>query len=184
METKRELRERMKLLRDQLSTEEIARRSESICERLMNLAPLKSAHCVFTYVSCRSEVHTHDLIRRMLGSSMTVTVPKVISRGEMEAHRLLRWAQLRPGAFDILEPQDTESYEGPIDLCVAPGLAFTPAGDRLGYGRGHYDRFLARRSEMLVVAIAFEVQLLEWIPTEPTDHRVNMIITEERVIEI
>jgi 5-formyltetrahydrofolate cyclo-ligase len=173
----------MKILRDRLSSDEIDRRSEAICERLMNLNSLQSAQSLFTYVSCRSEVHTHDFIRSMLKKDMAVTVPKVVSRGEMQAHRLLRWAQLQPGAFGILEPQDATIYEGPIDLCVAPGLAFTPAGDRLGYGRGHYDRFVARHSEMLVVAIAFEVQLLDWIPTEPTDHRVNMIITEDRVIE-
>ena len=149
----------------------------------MDLNALQIAGSVFTYVSCRSEVHTHDFIQSMLGRSVMVTVPKVASHGEMQAHRLLRWEQLQLGAFDILEPQETERYEGPIDLCVAPGLAFTLAGDRLGYGRGHYDRFLAQHSEMLVVAIAFEVQLLDWIPTELTDHRVDMIITEERVIE-
>ena len=183
MQAKRELRPLMKILRDQLSTDEIARRSESICERLMNLNALQSAKSLFAYVSCRSEVHTHAFIRSMLDNDMVVTVPKVVSRGEMQAHRLLRWDQLQPGTFGILEPHHTTIHEGPIDICVAPGLAFTPAGDRLGYGRGHYDRFLARHSEMLVVAIAFEVQLLDWLPTEPTDHRVNMIITEDRVIE-
>lgn len=173
----------MKILRDQLSSDEIARRSESICERLINLNVLRSAKSLFAYVSCRSEVVTHGFIRSMLDKDMVVTVPKVVSRGEMQSHRLLRWDQLQPGAFGILEPRATTIYEGAIDICVAPGLAFTPAGDRLGYGRGHYDRFLAQHSEMLVVAIAFELQLLEWLPTEPTDHRVNMIITEDRVIE-
>ena len=172
----------MKALRDSLLAADIEQWSTRICDSLVTLEEVTRAQSVFVYVSCRSEVRTHSLIQQWLTSDKIVTVPRTNGNELMTAHRIDRWDQLEPGDFNILEPARTEPYQGQVDLCVAPGLAFTLAGDRLGYGRGHYDRFLARHPNMPVIGLAFEAQLLDSMTTEPTDHRMNVIVTESRVI--
>ena len=63
-----------------------------------------------------------------------------------------------------------------IDLAVIPGVAFTPDGRRLGRGRGYYDRLLARFARAYTIGLAFPFQLLEDIPTEPHDIKLNEIL--------
>ncbi len=130
---------------------------------------------------------THELVRSLLSSGRAVTVPKLVAisheRGQrIEACQIHRWDELARGAFGILEPRTNDVFSGPIDVCVAPGLAFTEHGDRLGYGRGHYDEFLARRPEMVVVGLAFEHQIVPELPTGPQDRRVHTIVTGQRTI--
>ncbi len=139
------------------------------------------------YVSFRDEVDTHELVRSLLSSGKTVTVPKLVAasgkrKQRIEACTILSWDDLAPGTFGILEPGAADIFAGPIDVCLAPGLAFTESGDRLGYGRGYYDEFLARHSEMVVVGLAFEVQIVSELRTGPWDRRVHTIVTHQRTI--
>ncbi len=98
--------------------------------------------------------------------------------------------ELEPGMSGIKEPKqsirdvrDRRCLPASIGLVVVPGLAFDRSGARLGRGKGYYDRFLARlRPGTLSVALAFECQIFAEIPCEPYDKRVDMIITEDRVL--
>ena len=181
--SKQQLRTRMKAKRDSLLTGDVHDWSARICNSLLNLEEVRCARSVFVYVSCRSEVRTHSLVQRWLESDKIVTVPRTAGGAVMTAHRIDRWSQLTAGDFNILEPHETEPYSGPLDICIAPGLAFTLAGDRLGYGRGHYDRFLAAHPALPVFGLAFEAQIVDCIPAESTDRRMNWIVTERRVIQ-
>jgi 5-formyltetrahydrofolate cyclo-ligase len=77
--------------------------------------------------------------------------------------------------------------ESQIDLIIAPGVAFDTTGGRLGYGAGYYDSFLRAlrpsNAAVLVVAVAFEVQLVPAVPNHEHDERVDMIVTESRTID-
>jgi 5-formyltetrahydrofolate cyclo-ligase len=101
---------------------------------------------------------------------------------QMEAWQIADFAQLEPGAWGILEPSQPRPLTGPIDLCLTPLLAFSPLGDRIGYGAGHYDRFLASRSDTPAIGLAFEVQAFPWLPSDPHDRRLDAIVTEGRVL--
>jgi 5-formyltetrahydrofolate cyclo-ligase len=71
-----------------------------------------------------------------------------------------------------------------VDVVIAPGLAFDREGYRLGYGGGHYDRYLARLGRRaLRVGIGFEQQLVERVPREPTDERLDLVVTNENVVD-
>jgi len=133
-------------------------------------------------VSYLGEVETHDLIERLLRDGKTVVVPKIVSRRRMIAVKIKGLGELKKGEHGMLEPADQKLYLGPIDVCVTPGLAFTTSGDRLGFGRGYYDRFLARFHRVIRIAPAFECQLVEHIPTDEDDQAMRLIVTEERVI--
>jgi 5-formyltetrahydrofolate cyclo-ligase len=72
-----------------------------------------------------------------------------------------------------------------IDVVIVPGTAFTASGDRLGQGGGWYDRFLTRvRADCLTVGVAFAPQLLDRIPVEPHDLRVDVVVTDESVVRV
>ena len=80
------------------------------------------------------------------------------------------------GDFNILEPQN-EPYTGNFDLIVVHGVAFDRQGNRLGRGKGYYDRFLCQHLKVKRIGICFDFQLVDSIPTEPFDIRMDEVIT-------
>jgi 5-formyltetrahydrofolate cyclo-ligase len=76
----------------------------------------------------------------------------------------------------------TEVPPEEIDVVVAPGLAFDREGNRLGYGGGHYDRFLDRLGDAARVVIGFHAQLVGSVPSGPNDRRVDLIVTDHETV--
>jgi 5-formyltetrahydrofolate cyclo-ligase len=91
---------------------------------------------------------------------------------------------LQAGLHGIPEPHPESLRPVPleeVDLMVLPLAAFDPAGNRLGYGRGYYDRLLgSATTRPLLIGAAFEIQCVDAIPHEPHDVRLDWIVTEER----
>jgi len=170
-----------------LSADTRRAQSAAIQERVLSLPEFQSADSICVYVSFRDEVETHELVRLLLTERRLVTAPKMFASSldeslRIEACEIRSWSDLALGAFGILEPRSNDIFAGPIDVCLAPGLAFTERGDRLGYGRGHYDEFLARHPEMVVIGLAFDCQVVAETPTHAHDHRVHMVIASHRAI--
>src|SRR5690606_36558955 len=92
------------------------------------------------------------------------------------------WEAMVPGVLGIPAPRDTRAAEEPIDLALVPGLAFTTAGARLGYGAGYYDRWLAGHPATWRVALALEHQLEPELPLDAHDVPMDLVVTERRVI--
>ncbi len=172
----------MKAIRRAIDPAQFAAKSAAIAERLLSLEEFEAARTLFIYVSYLSEVGTYALIEELLACGKTVTVPKVLESPEMSAVQIQDFSDLKPGKFGILEPASNAPFEGGIDLCVTPGLAFTVNGERLGYGRGHYDHFLGGRTETTKIGLAFDEQLVGSIPTDPHDQRMDVVVTDSRVI--
>ena len=109
---------------------------------------------------------------------------------ELGLFHLTAIEQLETGTFGILEPAPELRTAGSsrvqpdaLDLIVTPGVAFDTSGGRLGYGRGYYDRLLARRRpEVAAIALAFQTQLFPEIPRSQTDVPVDAIVTEQSVV--
>jgi 5-formyltetrahydrofolate cyclo-ligase len=144
-------------------------------------------HC---YLSLQNEVATEPVVRAALAGNKQVVVPVV----EPEERQLLL-AQiedydrdLAPGYRGILEPPTGARRlieAGRIDLYLIPGVAFDPRGYRLGRGLGYYDRCLAGvKDAATVCALAYELQVVDQLPVEKHDIRVDLIVTERRVIEV
>ena len=174
-------------LRDALDPQERASHSLLIKESLFKLPQFLAARSVMFYVSFRSEVETHDMIREALASGKTVVVPVTDMKNKRLAlSRLEDFDEdLAPGIWGIPEPPQEKirpiAYHD-IDLVIAPGAAFSANGNRIGYGGGFYDRLL-RESGKKACALAFEMQILSDIPNNPEqDVPVDYILTENRVI--
>jgi 5-formyltetrahydrofolate cyclo-ligase len=134
-----------------------------------------------------AEVHTHDLIREMLEKGCRVGVPWCHG-DELELTRIMSFDELRPRTLGIPEPR-REIREDPariiapgqVEISLIPGLAFTIGGVRLGWGRGYYDRMLARATKTLRIGLAFDCQIFPALPASPTDVPMHLVITESAI---
>ena len=103
---------------------------------------MAQADAIFGYVSTAAEVGTRALIDTLEAAGHTILVPLVRDRYTMLAVRFRGWQAMRRGALGILSPPSTRAYTGTVAVALVPGLAFTRADARLGYGGGYYDRWL------------------------------------------
>ncbi len=171
-----------------LSVPERLQRSRKIAAACRGISGFSSAELICSYVDFREEVQTTELITALLGEGRRVAVP-VHLHGTTEP---LVFAEIRSlsemvrGHFGILQPPRESARFLPtaaIPLFLVPGLAFDPAGRRLGYGLGFYDRAFADAAPgALKVGLAFEVQIVECVPADPHDVPMDFVVTENRVI--
>ncbi|TYP54196.1 5-formyltetrahydrofolate cyclo-ligase [Thermosediminibacter litoriperuensis] len=166
-----------------LSREDVKNMSEKIISTLFALEEFKKSGIVMFYVDARNEVETREAIERALSMGKRVAVPKTIKGQRLLAVEIKGTGELVPGTFGILEPEKDDGLDPEvIDLVVVPGVAFDRRGYRLGYGAGYYDGFLPRlRPEVKKIALAFELQLTEYIPAEKHDIRMDAIVTEKGI---
>ena len=180
---KKTLRKQVLESRFKLSPDDRRAKSRKIEERLFALPEFRAASTVLFYASFRSEVETGQMIRRALGDGKKVALPKVKGKG------LALFAigdfdgDVGPGAWDIPEPlRGTPATIGEIDIVIMPGAVFDEQGNRLGYGAGFYDRLLAGYRGM-IVALAFEAQIVPNVPVSAHDVPAKKIVTEKRIID-
>lgn len=163
--------------------------SRSIVTALLSRREFEKADKVLIYLSGNGEVITDDLLGRAFELGKRVYVP-VVDRENNE----LRISELpgpevdfQLGAFGIREPAEEDlNFVSPdrIDLVITPGLAFDWQGGRIGYGKGYYDRLLRRLgSHVPQIALAFDFQILDTVPQDGNDVRVDAIITEKRTMD-
>lgn len=172
---RREIRER----RNALTQAQQDEYSQTIINRLIQLPEFTSAETVFCYISYLSEVQTHALIKQHLLGKKRVCVPKIMSDTLMIAVEINNWENLEPDDYGIPTPISNKEAQLDYDLCINPGLAFTQEGHRMGYGRGYYDRWLARNNVKHTIALAYECQFVEEMPIEETDIPMDKILTEK-----
>ena len=179
---KQSLRKDMRARRAGIATAERRAKDRRIIKNLRHVPVFREARSVFCYVSYLSEADTRPIIEDCIRQNRLLAVPRIMSGDRMIAVRLNDPAELRPDNMGIPAPLSSRAEAGPFDIAITPGLAFSPAGERLGYGRGYYDRWFARHRVHTRIALAYEIQLVDRLPTEATDRRVDMIVTEDRVI--
>lgn len=183
MIAKSELRARAKTVRD--AEPERGPKEAAIARRVEQLAEYRRARVVATYVGVNSEVATRSLIEgRLARGQPTAVVYR--QDGDLALCLIQSLDELAPASFGLWEPDpaavaDAERHCAPadVDLFLVPGLAFDPAGGRIGYGKGYYDRLLGEAQPGAVfLALAFECQMVEHVPTSPRDVPVHLIVTE------
>ncbi|SFF29085.1 5-formyltetrahydrofolate cyclo-ligase [Paenibacillus catalpae] len=185
------LRKAMTKLRDGISSEERSVRSAAACRYVSEWMKEQEVESFMCYVPFRSELDTRTLVEWGWETGREVIVPKCYPADRsMTLHKLDSWSGLKAGAYGIMEPDPIECPPLPDayvpKLVITPGLAFDSKGGRLGYGGGYYDRFAERlrnergEASQLVkwFGIAFEDQLVEEIPMQAHDKRMNGIVTE------
>ncbi len=169
---RREIREKKRAM----TQEDIALRSERLAELFVATDAYKQAKTIYGYMPYNQEVRTVPILQRALLDGKKVAVPKVYG-DIMRFIYLDDLSKVEKSSMGIPEPvADEPVAEDPTALVLMPGVAFTKSGDRIGYGGGYYDRFLAAQSEHPTVALCYDFQVLESLPTEEFDIPVDVVL--------
>jgi 5-formyltetrahydrofolate cyclo-ligase len=140
-----------------------------LTSNLLKVVQIHQPKRVATYVSYPSEPSTTEFIQRLLEQGIQVLVPETLAAGELAWH-------------DFLDGSNSALIAG--DLLFVPALAVDRSGNRLGRGRGYFDRELASIEGVAVYAVVFEHEVLEQVPTEAHDKRVHGVVTQEQILKI
>ncbi len=186
-QAKSELRESLKLVLSEKSQADHDAASVTACALLTSAPEFAAASCVMIFLSMPGEIDTSSIALRCWQEGKTVVVPKIISWKDARMLPVeinsLSTSDLRAGVGGIREPiAGNPMPPAMIDMAIVPGLGFSLKGDRIGRGKGFYDRFLASGSFLGVSAgLCFESQCIDAVPVEPHDVPVAMIVTERGI---
>lgn len=183
---KQQLRKEIKQQRNQLSVEYIKQKSKRIKNTLFSLEIFHSASTILFYVSYGKEVDTHEMIKDCLSLNKTVIIPKSLPDSQtLLLSKIQNWDDLEKGCYDILEPKPSQIQEvssTALDLIIVPGIVFDIHKNRIGHGKGYYDKLLYSNQNIPTIGLAFECQIVDQINTEEHDIKIDMIITEKRIL--
>jgi len=178
---KKSLRGTMLARRKHLAAETCLSHSLRIQQRVIALPAFRRADVLALYSPILNEVFTEEIFHEALRLGKTVAYPRV--RGESLDFVVVASPQeLAPGTFGVLEPLGSRLIpSAALDLVLVPGVAFDLEGNRLGYGKGFYDRVLCGAGRPgLSIGLCFELQMVERLPVEDHDQCLDLLMTEER----
>ena len=188
METKEHIRELSIERRNQLTLSERIIKSDKILSLLIKTDNWKKAKCILAYADFKNEVMTDKIILRAVLECKKVYLPK-IKGDEMVFYRIYSIEELIPGYFGIREPigfEDEKMNPNGIKkeiLVIVPGTSFDKQCNRIGYGKGYYDRYLKQCSLKNTIGLAYECQIFEKIPHNEEDVPLSFLITEEGILK-
>ena len=185
---KERLRKHVIAVRTGLDRSQAEVSGQAILAQILGLEAYRQAQLVHTYVSSKeNEVDTRALIGTCLAQGKRVAVPVVMPGTKTLAHALIDGLdQLVVGPWGLAQPDPAAAVwlpaEARIDLVVVPGLAFDRRGQRIGWGGGYYDRFLAQ-VQAVKVGLCYDALVLDCIPGEPHDVPVDMVVAETAIYQ-
>jgi 5-formyltetrahydrofolate cyclo-ligase len=162
--------------RNKLNSLEIAKRSKSIQEFVINSKEFRQAKVVGAYFAFGSEVNTELIIEQAKTLVKKIALPRV-EEDKITFYELSSIKSLIRGRFGIMEPPPSVPISE-IDILVVPGIAFDKTGNRLGYGKGYYDRLMSGK-QTFSIGLAYSFQLLENLPYDRYDKRLDAIASED-----
>jgi 5-formyltetrahydrofolate cyclo-ligase len=179
--SKSDLRQKIREVLDKISLAVRMVESHDLCRRLE--PQLHSAHRILFYAPMEDELDVWPLLEKLLKTPTICALPAFDDATQSYAARRVKNLEtdIFTGKFGVSEPL-IELEEIPLhlfDLILVPGMAFDLGGNRLGRGRGFYDRILAQASG-IKCGVGYDFQLLEEIPTEPHDAKVDFMFTPNR----
>lgn len=176
---KSELRKQIRAAKKAVSLDEKIRRSEPLMRRVEDLDQFKQAETILLYWSMDDEVQTHDFVNRWYNEK-TILLPCVDGDDLLLRQYTGPECLVAGDQFGIGEPT------GPVftnlekvDMIMVPGVAFDRHCNRMGRGRGFYDRLLKSTPNAYKVGVGFNFQMFDEIPVEPFDVAMNQVIVED-----
>ena len=163
------------------STQILSELSQKICDSLIKTDVFQNAQCIAIYYGLKDEVQTSVFIEEWCDKKR-ITLP-VVQGNDISFHAFTGKENLNKGVFEIPEPTSGDIIPTEdIDLFIVPGVAFDRDCNRLGRGKGFYDRYLTGINKPMI-GICFDFQLIDSIPAEKHDIKMTMVITE-KVIQL
>ena len=176
---KKEIRELVFSRRKELSPAWAEEKSRVICRQITESDLFVKADAVYVYMDCKNEVSTKLLCEEAWKRGKRVAAPKVEGE-DMVFYYISSWQDVAPGYYDIPEPVTQRAASDEEALLIVPGVGFDAKRHRCGYGKGFYDRYLSAHPSHPTVAVAFEFQMMDEVPSQEHDILPEYLITEER----
>lgn len=186
-EQKKRLRNKFLTARKALSSNDLLSKSRFIASKFINTKAYQQSQIIHSYVSInrQNEVETRNLIHHMLDHGKKVVVPKMEKEGKLSHYRIRGLDDLIENNWGVSEPaKDNSQYitSDSIELVIVPMVSGDMDRNRLGYGKGFYDRFL-EDTEAVKIGFLFDIQLYgDRLPTDRFDVQLDMLITESMIV--
>ena len=177
---KKELRKWIREQKRAMTPQMVAQASAELAQKLFATSFYQNADTIYGYLPYNQEVRTVPILERALQDGKRVAVPKVYG-DSMRFIYLEDLTQVAPSEMGIPEPiLDEPVAEDSTALVLMPGLAFDKNGNRMGYGGGFYDKFLAAEPAHPTVALCYGFQMVDAIPTDYYDIPVDLVLWSEK----
>ena len=187
MDPKTQWREAVLEKRRTLDPQFVQEASHKVADHLFGLEEFNLAWRIGLYSAFKNEVATDSIFQKSHGLRKEIYYPAVDTKKEKaRLYRVNALQELQPGFAGILEPSKTKnplSDLNYLNVMILPGVVFDKKGNRIGLGQGYYDRLLESFNGKKI-ALPYEFQVVDALPTEEKDQRVDIIVTEERIIRI
>ena len=174
--------------RNSISPLDIVNNSSIISNIVISTKEYQSSLSVGIYYSIGSEVKTFDIIKHSLENKKEIALPRVIDSTKIQFFKIMedKFEKIKftKGKYGIFENSISTTIIDKIDLLIIPGIVFDLKGNRIGYGKGYYDRFLSLGKSKCIMGLSYESQIINEIPNNEHDIPVDIIITEKRIIRI
>lgn len=177
MLNKKEIRENLLKVRNKITNKD--EKSRLIIEKVINDPWYKEAKVIAIYKSLFSEVNTKDLIKECFEKNKIVLLPK-IEKGFMNFYKIDENEKLLKSKFGVEEPLGLKEKlytKNQIDLMIVPGVGFDKDNNRIGFGKGYYDKYL-ENTNIKTVGICFKEQIVDKLPHDEFDIRMDKIICD------
>ncbi len=175
---KTDIRNKMLLIRKKIVNKKEL--STIIVDKVFNLDIYQKANVVALYKSIQDEVDTTYLISHSLVNKK-ILLPKIINK-KMVFIEINRDTLYQKSKIGVMEPQSSQIYNGIIDLIIVPGVSFDKEKNRLGFGKGYYDKFLSKNN-IYKIGLCFNEQIIDELPISSFDIPMDIIITEKMIIK-
>ena len=179
-EDKPRLRSHLLDKRDGLSHDFMKIASKLIQKNLRKIEAFRNAEKIARYYSIGSEVRTLDIIQQIISEGRTIALPRIVDN-ELVFCVVKDFSELEKGEFGIMEPRKNCPIICDFDVILVPAIAITKGGQRLGYGRGYYDRFLTKH-KIPTIVLEYSKPVVRNIPETEGDVPIQWIATEDEVI--
>lgn len=173
-----DIRKELKLKRNALTKEEVFSFSDKVLTNLLTI-DFTGFKNFFIYKSFNNEVDTAKIIKHFLSENKVVSHPVII--GDNMLAGIPKSDSVYLSKFKTEEPSDYTEMKG-VDVCLLPLLACDKNKNRLGYGKGYYDKFLSVHP-CLKIGLAYDFQVVDSIESKPWDVPLDLIITETKIIK-
>lgn len=157
---------------------------EMLCEHVLAHPWFQRAKTIMAYAALAGEPNLQPVLEEILLQGKILVLPRCEKDGAMSGRRVSALPRCAPGMYGVTEPPEDSPvvYPTQIDLILVPGMAFDAQGGRLGRGKGYYDRFLAEYQGR-TMGICYHGNLLEQVPVEGHDKRMDAVVTDQTIIK-
>ena len=174
---KNDLRNKYINIRNNIDNKNV--KSNIIFNKIINDEVFNSSKVIGMYYSLKSEVDTHALIEYALDIGKIVCLPKIV-KDNMKFYKIDYGTRLKKSKFGVLEPPSKKENlvtTDDIDLLIVPGVCFGKDRNRIGFGKGYYDKYISN-NYINTIGLCFSEQIVDYINCDSHDVKINKVITD------